>query len=169
MVVDFTRRGQLPLHLFAVFAGLLVDEPNFQRFLGRVSSGIAFREVLGIKILRQRLAYGEFELEQVFEGQTQRRHSAVDVACYERWPSGCAVTVRANAFNVHGPRSVFVALPENRLGRQVFVGALIGQQFIRSMRDCMPMESQVIRAVFRAVDFIQANFAAGLQFLDVRD
>ena len=46
---------------------------------------------------------------------------------------------------------------------------LVDQQFLSRVRDCVAVKAQVISAVFRPVNFKQANFAAGLQFLDVRD
>ena len=69
VVVDLARGRKLPDHRLAVLAGFLVDVPDLQRFLSRISIWVSLREVRCIQVLGQRLANRQLEFEQVLEGE----------------------------------------------------------------------------------------------------
>ena len=79
-------------------------------------------------VLAQRVPDRQLELEQVSKGQAQRSDTTVHVADGDGRANSGTVRIGLYSFDLHGPGAVFVALPPDRLGRQLIgIGTSRGQ------------------------------------------
>ncbi|RMV55544.1 hypothetical protein ALP09_04742 [Pseudomonas amygdali pv. lachrymans] len=166
---DVARAGQLPSDAFPVLIGFLIDVPDLDRFLGRISFGVSGGEVLCIQVLTKRVAHGQLELEQILESQTERGDTPVDVARRKRRPYCGSIAVCFHAIQLDRPGAVFFSLPIDGFGGKLISGGAGRYQLIRRVRYGVPVKPENVGAVVGAIELEQQNISARLKPLQLSD